>query len=101
MLFVCLLATLRKNFQTDLHEIFGEGWQWSKLNFGGDLDHRSGFVSQRWEDIPWRRYALSQCSYLCCAGDTGAVALESLHTGCNNPSHCSELLGQSTVGSHW
>jgi len=26
---VCLLATLRKNFQTDLHEIFREGWQWA------------------------------------------------------------------------
>jgi len=26
---VCLLATLHKNFQTDLHEIFGEGWQWA------------------------------------------------------------------------
>jgi len=25
---VCLLATLRKNFQMDLHEIFREGWQW-------------------------------------------------------------------------
>ena len=25
---VCLLATLRRNFQTDLHEIFREGWQW-------------------------------------------------------------------------
>jgi len=24
-----LLATLRKNFQTDLHEIFREGWQWA------------------------------------------------------------------------
>ena len=28
-LFVCLLATLRKNFQTDLHEVFREGWQWA------------------------------------------------------------------------
>ena len=28
-LFVCLLATLRKNFQTDLHEISREGWQWA------------------------------------------------------------------------
>ena len=28
-LFVCLLATLRKNFRTDLHEIFREGWQWA------------------------------------------------------------------------
>ena len=26
---VCLLATLCKNFQTDLHEIFMEGWQWA------------------------------------------------------------------------
>jgi len=26
-LFVCLLATLRKNFLTDLHGIFREGWQ--------------------------------------------------------------------------
>ena len=25
---VCLLATLRKNFRTDLHEIFRENWQW-------------------------------------------------------------------------
>jgi len=28
-LFVCLLATLGKNFQMDLHEIFREGWQWA------------------------------------------------------------------------
>jgi len=28
-LFVCLLATLRKNFRTDLHELFSEGWQWA------------------------------------------------------------------------
>jgi len=27
---VCPLATLRKNFRTDLHEIFREGWQWTK-----------------------------------------------------------------------
>ena len=26
---VCLLATLRKNFGTDLHIIFREGWQWA------------------------------------------------------------------------
>jgi len=26
---VWLLATLRKNFQTDLHEIFREDWQWA------------------------------------------------------------------------
>ena len=25
---MCLSATLRKNFPTDLHEIFIEGWQW-------------------------------------------------------------------------
>jgi len=29
-LFVCLLATLRKNFQANLHEIFRDGcWQWA------------------------------------------------------------------------
>ena len=28
-LFVCLLATLHKNFGTDFHEIFREGWQWA------------------------------------------------------------------------
>jgi len=26
---VCLLATLCKNFGSDLHEIFREGWQWA------------------------------------------------------------------------
>jgi len=26
---VCLLPTLCKNFQTDLREIFKEGWQWA------------------------------------------------------------------------
>ena len=28
LLFVCQIATLRINLQTDLHEIFREGWQW-------------------------------------------------------------------------
>jgi len=28
-LFVCLIASLCKNFHTDLHEIFTEGWQWA------------------------------------------------------------------------
>jgi len=26
---VCLLAHLHKNFKTDLHEIFREGWHWA------------------------------------------------------------------------
>jgi len=26
---VCLLATLHKNFRTDLHAIFRESWQWA------------------------------------------------------------------------
>jgi len=34
---VCTLASLRKNFPTDLHEIFRESWQ---FKFGGDPDHR-------------------------------------------------------------
>jgi len=42
-LFVCLLATLRKNYPTDLHEIFmelGNGPMNKRLNFGGDPRHR-------------------------------------------------------------
>jgi len=44
-LFICLfvsqLATLCKNFQfqTDLHEIFREGWQWAS-------DHHTSTVSR-------------------------------------------------------
>jgi len=26
---VCLSVCLRKNFRTDLHDIFREGWQWA------------------------------------------------------------------------
>jgi len=29
VIIVCLLATLRKNFQTDLREIYREVWQWA------------------------------------------------------------------------
>jgi len=28
-LFVCVVAALRKNLRTDLHEIFRNGWQWA------------------------------------------------------------------------
>ena len=38
-----LLATLSKNFQTDLHEILSEGWQGAieqMLSFDGDRSHR-------------------------------------------------------------
>ena len=39
------------------------------LNFDGDPDQESGHgsgsgsVSRQWYDVPWRRYALSQCFY--------------------------------------
>ena len=39
-LFVCLLATLFKNFQTDLRVIFRANEQ--MIKFGGDLDHYLG-----------------------------------------------------------
>jgi len=36
-----------------------------RLDFGGDLDHESGYrygsVSRHWWDVPWRRCAVSQC----------------------------------------
>ena len=43
ILVVYLLAVLRRNYQTDLYEIFREGWQWTvnkRINFCGDLNHR-------------------------------------------------------------
>jgi len=56
---VCLLATLRKNVRSDLHEILVEGWQWVVnrwLNFCGDHNHGSGYG---WRH--WRRYAVMHC----------------------------------------
>jgi len=51
---VCLLANLRKNFQTDLREIFSKGCngpmnKW--LNFGGDLEpirEMAGLILRQW-----------------------------------------------------
>jgi len=40
---VCLLATFRKIFQTDLHEIFKDGWQWAgkqRIKFWWQSGHR-------------------------------------------------------------
>jgi len=49
---VCLLATLRKNFRTDLHEIFRElGWQWANeqmIKFWWRSASRIGSVSRHW-----------------------------------------------------
>jgi len=43
---VCLLATLCKNFQIDLHEIFREVWQWASeqtIKFGWRSGSPSGY----------------------------------------------------------
>jgi len=58
---VYLLATLRKNFQTDLHEIFREGWQWANermIKFQWRSGHRldTGIVLRirhYWEYGKW------------------------------------------------
>jgi len=45
---VCLLATLRKNFWTDLREIFREVWQWAveqMIKFWWQSGHRFGYGS--------------------------------------------------------
>ena len=47
LLSVCLLATLRKNFRTDLHENFSEGWQWASeqmTKFWWRFGSPSGYV---------------------------------------------------------
>ena len=49
-MFVCLLETLRKNFQTDLHEIFREGWQWDSeqmIKFRWRSESPSGYSLYR------------------------------------------------------
>jgi len=55
--FVCLLATLRKNFRKDLREMFREGWQWPseqiskfRWRFGHRLDTGIVFrIRHYWE----------------------------------------------------
>jgi len=45
-LFVCMLATLCKNFQTDLHESFRECWQWANeqmIKFWWRYESPSGY----------------------------------------------------------
>ena len=74
-LFVCLsvcpLATLRKNFPTDLHEILGECWQWANAQMS-KFWSRSGsqiriqiWIRVRIATLVRRaladRYVLSQC----------------------------------------
>jgi len=65
-LFVCLLATLHKNFQMDLREIFTEGWQWASEQMvkfwwpsGSGIWIRIVTLVRR----PWWMHALSQCFY--------------------------------------
>jgi len=80
-LYVCLLEALRKNFRTDLHEIFREGWLWpmnKMIRSGGDPDCfpdsslledtksginrlRCAIMTSLCHRPTWRRYALSQC----------------------------------------
>jgi len=72
---VCLLATLRKNFQTDLHEIsgkIGNGSINKWLNFGGNWQSGSRIQiciatlvrreTEIWLTSTWQRYALPSTS---------------------------------------
>ena len=66
-LFVCLLAALCKNFQTDLHEIFRESWQWANEQMikvwwrsGSRVRIRIRIATLVRRALPIR-YALSQC----------------------------------------
>ena len=70
---VCLLATLRKNFGTDLHEIFREGWQraseqitkiwWRSVSPSGfrDCFHDSSLLGDKESGINRLRCATLQC----------------------------------------
>ena len=69
-LFICLLATLRKNFLTDLHEIFREGCQWADeqmkwLNFGGNSDGKTCLQTcTEYSRCGWTR-DLYKCRIIC------------------------------------
>jgi len=63
-LFVCLLATLRKNLLTDLYEIFREGWQWAvnkMIKFRWRSGSRIRIQIATLVTRALARYALSQC----------------------------------------
>jgi len=71
---VCLLATLRKNFQTNLHEIFRECWQWTSEEMvefwwwsGSQSGYRdcfpdSSLLGDMESGINWLRCTLPQCT---------------------------------------
>jgi len=81
---VCLLATLRKNVRTDLHEMFTEGWQWANEQNGWILvairftvwiqGLFSGFVTIGRYGT-WLLTDINLLLILICHGDTGKTCL--------------------------
>jgi len=58
-LFVCLLATLRRYFQRDLHEIFREVGK-QTIKFLVAIQIMDPYLDPDLY-MPWQRYAASQC----------------------------------------
>jgi len=76
---VCLFATVRKNLQTDLHEIFRKGWQWASEQIV-KFCWRSGSLSDTgivfWIRHCWeiRKVVFTDCAARCCSSARHALA---------------------------
>ena len=99
-LFVCFLATLRKNVWTDLHEIFTEGLH-KRVILAGDPDHRldTGIVFRilhYWEI--WKVVSTDCAARRCTAGHALAgIAIAAMTSLCHRPttdSHDRHLLAE-------
>jgi len=92
---VCLLATLHKNFQTDLHEIFREDWQQANeqlIKFWGRCRSPSGYRDCFPDSILLgdRESLTALKAWLCCNYDVitspaqdSSTATAALHTACS------------------
>jgi len=98
-LFICLLATLRKNFRTDLHEIFREGWQWASEQMmifwwrsGYRLDTGTVFrVRHSWEI---RKVVSNDCAARRCSPRHAAATGRHRHINCDvitSPAHGGDM----------
>jgi len=62
-LFVCVLATMQKNFRMDLHEIITKGWQWANeqvIKFqwqSGSPDFQIRHYWEIWTVVNGHKYA--------------------------------------------
>ena len=67
LFFVCLLATLRRNFRTDLREILSEGWQW----------FNEQMIKFWWRYASRNRIRIADTGYACLGGGMHSLCASS------------------------